>query len=177
MIRNLVSLQRVSIGINKCNLLKTSDGHYFSSSPIFPTEPLWSTGSLSRSPEGGEIISVESLRKVAHLACLSPNKEDQEELRQDFSKLVHFVQAVSKVNTERVAPMWTPVEQGQLRMRWDSNQDGCSENAKHPKDDLNVTVDIPENFGVVGTDSILASASHSVHPYFTVPKSNVHTKK
>jgi len=123
-------------------------------------------------------VSLEELRKVAHLACLAPNKDLEEQLRHDFSKLVHFVQAVTEVNTDGLEPMWTVLEQDhKLCMRADHSPDinscrgSIADSSEVDTTGLEIMADVGADAGSMGVERTLSSATDASPPYFTAPKS------
>jgi len=115
--------------------------------------------------------SVDELRKVAQLACLTLDPSDEDRARRDFSSLIDFVEKVSEVDTDGVEPMWTPLEDKYtLRVRADHTPD-IEREPDASIGDMPFVQQVPHDLGAAHVDRMLEGAVDAVPPFFTTPKS------
>lgn len=90
-------------------------------------------------------IDIATVKKVAKLARIDVDEAETLHLAQELSKMLAFVEQLTEVNTDGVAPLTSVSSQG-MRMRADIVNDG------------NIATDV------------LANAPEATSDYFTVPK-------
>lgn len=56
------------------------------------------------------MLSIEAVKKVAHLARLTLKQEELEQLAKQLSTVLDHFESLSKVNTEGVEPLVTPTD-------------------------------------------------------------------
>lgn len=88
---------------------------------------------------------IQTIRKIAHLARLEFNEEKEQEVLQDLNKILNWVDQLSQLDTEHVAPLI------------------------HMSEEVNVLrEDEPRN--TVPHDQALLNAPKKDSDYFRVPK-------
>jgi aspartyl-tRNA(Asn)/glutamyl-tRNA(Gln) amidotransferase subunit C len=90
-------------------------------------------------------VDADTVRRIAHLARIAVAEEEVEHLQGELNAILAFVEQLSEVNVEGVAPM-TSVTPMQMKKRPDAVTDGGD------------------------AESILANAPARVGDYFAVPK-------
>ncbi len=90
-------------------------------------------------------IDHETVKRIAELSKIRVEEDKLEETKEEFNKILSWVEQLSEVNTDNVEPLVSVNEQP-LRCREDVVTDG------HKKDE------------------ILANAPQSEYGYFAVPK-------
>lgn len=90
-------------------------------------------------------IDKKTVAKVARLARIKMTEEEQEVFAPQLSGILNWIEQLSEVDTDNVAPLPSPVDI-QLRLREDKITDGG-----HPED-------------------ILANAPEQMEGFFVVPK-------
>ncbi|WP_299755020.1 Asp-tRNA(Asn)/Glu-tRNA(Gln) amidotransferase subunit GatC [uncultured Pontibacter sp.] len=89
--------------------------------------------------------NIQTIRKIAHLARLEFNEEKEQEVLQDLNKILNWVDQLSQLDTEQVAPLI------------------------HMSEEVNVLrEDEPRN--TVSHDQALLNAPKKDSDYFRVPK-------
>ena len=60
------------------------------------------------------MINEETVKKIAFLSCLKIEDERMKETKEDFAKIVEWIDQLNEVNTENVEPLLSPNDGNQV---------------------------------------------------------------